>query len=203
MDATAWDARYAGQELVWSKGPNVFVAEHAADLTPGRAIDLAGGEGRNAIWLAQQGWDVELVEFSQVALDKAAALADHAGVALERTLADVTVSPTIAPADLVVLAYLQLPPGPSRAAVRAAASLVAPGGTLLMVAHAKRNVTDGVGGPSDPEVNRSVEELCDDLAGTGLDVEVAREVTRPVATDEGRREAIDVLVRARRTAERP
>jgi len=198
MDATAWDARYAVKELVWSEGPNVFVAEHAADLVPGRAIDLAGGEGRNAIWLAQQGWEVELVEFSQVALDKAAALADHAGVRLTRTLADVTAAPRIAPADLVVLAYLQLPPEASRAAVRTAASMVAPEGTLLVVAHAKRNVTDGVGGPPDPEVNRSIDELRDDLDGTGLDIEMAREVTRPVATDAGQREAIDVLVRARR-----
>lgn len=201
MDATAWDERYADQELVWSKGPNVFVAEHASGLPPGRALDLAGGEGRNAIWLARQGWTVELVDFSRVALDKAAALADHAGVGLELTLGDVTAPPACEPADLVVLAYLQLPPEASRAAVRSAAALVAPGGTLLIVAHAKRNVTEGVGGPPDPEVNRSLDELRDDLAGTGLDIEEAREVTRPVATDAGTREAIDVLVRARRAAD--
>ncbi len=201
MDATAWDERYADQELVWSKGPNVFVAEHASGLPPGRALDLAGGEGRNAIWLARQGWTVELVEFSRVALDKAAALADHAGVSLDLTLGDVTAPPVSEPADLVLLAYLQLPPEPSRAAVRAAAALVASGGTLLIVAHAKRNVTEGVGGPPDPEVNRSLDELRDDLDGTGLVIELAQEVTRPVATDAGPREAIDVLVRARRAVE--
>jgi SAM-dependent methyltransferase len=198
MDATAWDARYAGQELVWSKGPNVFVVEQASDLPPGRALDLAGGEGRNAIWLAQQGWEVELVEFSRVALDKAATLADHAGVSITRTLADMTADPPLEPADLVLLAYLQLPPGPSRVATRSAAAAVAPGGTLLAIAHAKRNVLEGVGGPPDPAVNRSLEELRDDLAGTGLDIEDAREVTRPVAAEAGPREAIDVLVRARR-----
>lgn len=201
MDATAWDERYADQELVWSKGPNVFVAEHASRLPPGRALDLAGGEGRNAIWLARQGWAVELVEFSRVALDKAAALADHAGVALALTLGDVTAPPACEPADLVVLAYLQLPPDPSRDAVRSAAAMVAPGGTLLIVAHAKRNVTEGIGGPPDPKVNRSLVELTEDLDGTGLDIEEAREVTRSVATDAGPREAIDVLIRARRAEE--
>jgi SAM-dependent methyltransferase len=201
MDAAAWDQRYADQELVWSKGPNVFVAEHASGLVPGRALDLAGGEGRNAIWLAQQGWAVELVEFSQVALDKAAVLADRAKVTLELTLGDVTAPPGWASADLVVLAYLQLPPAPSRAALRSAAEVVAPGGTLLVVAHAKRNVTEGVGGPPDPELNRSLDELVADLAGTGLDIEEAREVTRQVPTDAGPRTAIDVLVRARRPAE--
>ena len=57
MDAGEWDARYRDSELVWSAGPNQFVEECCADLPPGRAIDLAAGEGRNAIWLAEQGWD--------------------------------------------------------------------------------------------------------------------------------------------------
>lgn len=201
MDASGWDERYAASELVWSKGPNVFVAEETAELPPGRAIDLAGGEGRNAIWLAQRGWDVELVEFSEVALDKAALLAERAGVALTRTLADVTAEPPLAPADLVVVAYLQLPPAASTAALRHAAACVAPGGTLVVIAHAKRNLTDGVGGPPDPEVLRSVEELRDDLAGTSLIVTKAAEVTRSVATDDGDQDAIDVLVRAERPAE--
>lgn len=198
MDATAWDERYRDTELVWSKGPNATVATELADLPPGRALDLAGGEGRNAIWLAQQGWDVELVEFSSVALDKARQLADHAGVRLTGTLGDLTAPPSLEPADLVLLAYLQLPREQVRDAHRLAASLVRPGGVFLLVAHAKRNLTDGVGGPPDPTLLCTVEEVVDDLAGTGLDVEVAREIIRPVETDDGERHAIDLLVRAGR-----
>ncbi len=200
MDAAAWDERYAAEELVWSRGPNRFVAEQLAELPPGRALDLAGGEGRNAIWLAQRGWDVELVEFSQEALDKAAALAASADVQLELTLADLTASPTLRPADLVVVAYLQLPRAPTRAVLRQAASLVGPGGTLLLVAHARRNLDDGVGGPADPEVLRTLDEVVDDLSGTGVTVDVASEVLRPVTTEDGERHAIDLLVRARRTS---
>lgn len=199
MDASEWDERYASTELVWSRGPNTFVASELADLPPGRAIDLAGGEGRNAIWLAERGWDVELVEFSQVALDKAAMLAERAGVALTRTLADVTAEPRLEPADLVVVAYLQLPPGPSRTATRLAASLVAPDGTLLVVAHAKRNLADGVGGPPSAEVLRDADEVVEELAGTGLAVTKAVEVTRSVETEDGTRQAIDLLVRAVRS----
>ena len=200
MDATDWDERYRDADLVWSKGPNATVATELADLPPGRALDLAGGEGRNAIWLAEQGWDVELVEFSSVALDKAAQLADHAGVELTCTLGDVTAPPALEPADLVLLAYLQLPREQVREAHRLAASLVRPGGVFLLVAHAKRNLTDGVGGPPDPAVLCTAEEVVDDLAGTGLDIEVAREITRPVETDDGERHAIDLLVRASRPA---
>ena len=56
MDANAWDERYAATELVWSAGPNQFVEHEVADLPPGRALDLACGEGRNARWLADRGW---------------------------------------------------------------------------------------------------------------------------------------------------
>ena len=75
MDARAWDDRYAASELVWSREPNQFVAAELADLPPGRAVDLAAGEGRNAIWLASRGWSATAVDFSQVALDKGARLA--------------------------------------------------------------------------------------------------------------------------------
>lgn len=198
MDSATWDERYAADDLVWSAGPNRFVVEQVEGLAPGRALDLAGGEGRNAIWLAQQGWDVELVEFSQVALDKAAQRAEHAGVELALTTADLTASPTLRPADLVLLAYLQLPRGSSTRTTRLAASAVAPGGRLLIVAHARRNLDDGVGGPPDPAVLRTVEETVADLDGTGLGVKVAREVIRTVQTDEGPRDAIDLLIRAER-----
>ncbi len=200
MDAQDWDARYAAKELVWSAGPNRFVEAEVEGLAPGRALDLAGGEGRNAIWLASAGWDVELVEFSPVALDKARQLADHAGVELTLTEADLAEADgsALELADLVLVIYLQLPPQDSRRVHQLAASLTAPGGTLLVVAHAKRNLVDGVGGPDDVEVLRDADEVCRDLEGTGVQVTKAKEVLRPVDTDDGRRDAIDVLVRGHR-----
>ena len=74
MDAHDWDRRYADSELVWSATPNQFVEAELADLSPGRAVDVATGEGRNAIWLADQGWEVTAVDFSQTGLDKGRAL---------------------------------------------------------------------------------------------------------------------------------
>ena len=75
MDAADWDARYAAADLVWSATPNQFVEAECADLPPGRAVDLAAGEGRNAIWLARRGWQVTAVDFSAVALGKGRRLA--------------------------------------------------------------------------------------------------------------------------------
>ena len=200
MNSAAWDRLYAAEGTVWSLEPNRFVVEQTEGLPPGRALDLAGGEGRNAIWLAQRGWSVELVEFSRIALDTARQRAEHAGVRIELTAADLTARPTLQPADLVLLAYLQLPREPSTRATRSAAAAVGPGGMLLIVAHARRNLEDGYGGPPDPAVLRSVDEVVQDLAGTGLVVDLAEEVIRTVETDEGPRDAIDLIVRARRSA---
>jgi 2-polyprenyl-3-methyl-5-hydroxy-6-metoxy-1,4-benzoquinol methylase len=63
MDAQAWDERYTASELLWSATPNQFVAAELSDLAPGRAVDLAAGEGRNALWLAERGWHVTAVDF--------------------------------------------------------------------------------------------------------------------------------------------
>jgi len=206
MDAETWDARYAASELVWSAGPNAFVVEQVEDLmarrppdrAAGRAIDLAGGEGRNAIWLAERGWDVELVEFSAVALEKAGAIAHARGVTLAATFADVTEEPTLAPADLVLVCYLQLPTEPLARALGHAATLVAPGGTLLVIAHERDNLEHGHGGPPDAAFLPTVDDVLRAIGDRGLVVEHAGQVRRRVETDEGPREAIDLLVRAGR-----
>lgn len=198
MDAETWNERYAATELVWSAGPNAFVAEQLADHPRGRALDVAAGEGRNAIWLAEQGFEVEALDFSEVAAAKGRELAARRGVEVTFTVADVTAPFTVAPADVVLVAYLHLPRDVEWDVLHRAAGLVAPGGTFLLVAHARRNLDDGVGGPPDPAVLPTPEEVTDALAGTGLVVEQAGEVTRAVEVDGVTRTAIDVLVRARR-----
>jgi SAM-dependent methyltransferase len=198
VDGEEWDARYDAQDRVWSADPNVFVADEVADLAPGRALDLAAGEGRNALWLAERGWDVEGVEFSRVAIDKARAAAEERGVEVTWTFADLTHTPHLEPADLVLLAYLHLPRERFSRVVRYAASLVASGGTLLLVAHARANLDRGYGGPQDPEVLPDLDDLLDDLADTRLSIDKGEEVTRAVPTEEGERDAIDLLVRASR-----
>src|SRR3954464_10105171 len=119
MDAAGWDERYAATDLVWSAEPNQFVAAESADLPSGRALDLAAGEGRNAIWLAQRGWTVTAADFSRVGLDKGRRLAEHAGVSdrIGWVLADATATDWAAEFDLVVVAYLQLAQSERREAV--------------------------------------------------------------------------------------
>lgn len=210
MDSRAWDERYAATDLVWSSTPNQFVAAELSGLPPGRALDLAAGEGRNALWLAAEGWDVTAVDFSLVGLDKGrrleAAQPDGRDLHIDWVHADVlTYDPGPVGYDLALLAYLQLPADERRAAVRVGFGALAAGGTLFVVAHDSTNLTEGTGGPQDPAVLYTAEEVLGDLDGERFDVVRAERVPRVVPADddhggEPERTAYDALVRLVRTA---
>lgn len=200
MDAKGWDARYAGSATpVWHTGPNIWVREVAEPLAPGRAVDLAAGEGRHAIWLAERGWTVDAFDFSAVGLSRGRSLAHEKGVAgrITWTVADVVATtPARCTFDLAVIAYLHLPAGDLRVVVRAAALSLAPGGTLLVVGHHLANLSDGVGGPHDPSILYTPDDVAAHLDGTGLAIARA-ETARRVVPGAGRR-ALDAVVVARR-----
>lgn len=197
MDAEEWDERYAATKLVWSADPNQFVAAECTDLAPGRAVDLAAGEGRNAIWLARRGWQVTAVDFSQVALDKGRQLAGD--TELDWVCADATAWRG-EDYDLAVVAYLQLTAAGRRAAARAAVEALRPGGTFLWVAHDTTNLTEGTGGPSDAGVLMTAADVVADVEDLGVEVLRAERVARvvppaPEHRDEPERTAWDCLVR--------
>jgi SAM-dependent methyltransferase len=190
-----WNERYAGAELLWSSTPSRFLVAETEDLPPGRALDLACGEGRNAVWLGERGWRVTGVDFAEAALAKAAELAAGRGVELELIHADLLEwVPPAGAYDLVAVLYLQLPAAERRLVLGRAADAVAPGGTFLLVAHDLLNLAEGHGGPSDPTVLTSAEEVAAELPG--LVIERAGRVERPVEGAE--RPALDTLVRATR-----
>ena len=195
MQREDWDRRYASVENLWAVKPNRFLAAEVADLPPGRALDLACGEGQNAIWLATLGWDVTGVDYSKVAIDKARARAEREGVGVDFACADlVEYAPESGGFDLVVVLYLHIPSS-QRALVHAKASAaVAPGGTFLLLGHDLTNATEGVGGPSDHDLLYTADEIASELPG--LDIEKATTVLRDVHGQS--RDAIDTLVRARR-----
>lgn len=198
MDAEGWNERYQGSDLVWSMGPNQFVEEVCATLSPGRAIDLAAGEGRNAIWLAERGWDATAVDFSDAAIDKARRIAERRGVAITAEVADLDrYVPDRAAYDLVVVAYLQLPDEQLGPILERAADAVAPGGVFVLVAHDLTNLEHGYGGPPSPDVLTTPERVVAAIGGR-LVVERAEVVERDVGTDDGSRIALDTLVVARR-----
>lgn len=180
MDATQWDERYrASAGGVWATQPPAVVREIAGALPPGSAIDVATGDGRTALWLAQRGWETTGVDFSSAGL--ALAAARPGGDAVSWVRADVHEFEPPAPVDLVVSCYLHL--DDNAAAFARIAEWVAPGGTLIVLGHDVDNIAAGGHGPSDPAILYTPELLrgaLDDRFG----VERCEQVTRGSADSE-------------------
>ena len=194
-----WDAVYAGAEQVWSGDPNGVLVAEAAGLRPGTAVDVGCGEGADAIWLAQQGWQVTAFDVSATALARAAEHVAAAGVTVElRHAGLLDAAPSLGRFDLVNVQYPALlhEQGRSLAAVL---DLVAPGGTLLFVHHA---LSDGEHAqragfdPADYVLPADARAALDD----GWEVVVHEQRPRRVTSGAGAHHTADVVLRARRLA---
>ena len=197
MRSDEWDGRYADSEFLWTVEPNRFVVHELSGLPPGRALDLACGEGRNAVWLAQRGWRVTAVDFSSVGLHKARQLAARRDVAVDWVLADLLdYQPPANAYELALVAYLQIAADERAAVLRNACSALAAGGEILVIGHDLANLSEGVGGPQDPGVLYTPKVIAAELPG--LSVQRAERVRRPVEVEGAVHDAIDTLVRATR-----
>ena len=195
-----WDRRYAEPNLLWSATPNRFLVREAIGLAPARALDLACGEGRNALWLADLGWQLHVYgraspEIARLCVERALPLHQLAWRPAMRDAGLVRDAVyLVRPDGLVLVLYLQLPAAERRLVLSRAAGALAPGGTFFLVGHDLTNLRDGVGGPSDPEVLYTPDDIVAEVPG--LVVVKAERVLRDVADAD--RPAIDALVRARR-----
>src|SRR4051794_12174697 len=155
--AQEWDERYAEKQQ-WSSEPNRLVAELLGPLPPGTAVDLAAGEGRHALWLAERGWRVTAVDFSALGLERGREQAGGDRVAWGRHDVLDWAVPVEASA-LVLVAYLHLPQRETTALLRRAVGWLRPGGRLLVLGHDVDNVAHGVGGPQETAILHSVDRL--------------------------------------------
>jgi SAM-dependent methyltransferase len=203
MDSNYWDEKYSTEEFIYTKVVNRFVAELCGKIPVfgnKRAIELAGGEGRNAVWLAQQGWHIENIDFSQKALDKYLAFAQEEGVAelCSATCADATLfEPLVSPVELAVIGYLQIPEEQLEIATRRIAGYVAPAGYLMGVWHSRDNLAGGFGGPRDPDVLPNVATITKALEGTGLEIEILENREGQIQTKEGLKPSTTLVLLAK------
>ena len=191
-DARSWDSRYAEPDRVWSAAPSSSVATTIRGWFSGRALDLGTGEGRHAVWLAALGWQVTAVDFSVVGIERARQGAAEEGVEVDWVVADLRAwEPDDGVTfDLVLACYVQL----GEEVLARARDWLAPGGALVIVGHALRNLTEGVGGPHDERLLHTEAGLR--AASAGLQVEQLGEVIRHLP--EG--DAIDLVLVARRSS---
>ena len=163
-----WDERYAGDGFAYGTAPNRWLAANASRIRPGgRVLCLGEGEGRNGVWLARQGFEVEAVDASAVGLAKARRHAEASGVSIGTTVADLAAyAPAPAAFDAVVLVFVHLP-GALRAAVHArAAAALRPGGLVVLEAFTPRQLTHTSGGPRQLDLLYELAALRGDFPGT-------------------------------------
>jgi 2-polyprenyl-3-methyl-5-hydroxy-6-metoxy-1,4-benzoquinol methylase len=150
MSSTFWDERYSTDDYIFGTAPNVFLASQAALIRPGmQALSIADGEGRNGVWLAEQGATVHAIDVSPVALEKARKLAAARGVTLEIEQADVlNWRWPEAAYDLVVAIFIQFAPPPERDRIIAGIRrTLKPGGLLILQGYTPKQIEYGTGGP--------------------------------------------------------
>ena len=197
MDAADWDKKYERSELVWGAPPNELLVEYATALPHGKALDLACGEGRNALWLATRGWEVTGIDNSAVAIDKARTIASRSPRSvvdrLDYRCGDVTTVEYGHNYDLALVLYLHLPAPQRTLVVNRAINSLKPDGILMILGHDRSNVDYGVGGPQDPEILYTPEDLMEEF-GNRLSFEIAGNPHRHTETGI----AIDALVIGRK-----
>ena len=144
-----WNQRFAAEHYVFGEAPNAYLQAHAADLVSGTALAVADGEGRNGVWLAQQGLQVDAFDFSENAVRKAFAMANRQQVTVNFVCHDWQ-SFDWKPAhyDNVVGVFFQFAAPEERTELfrRMGASLK-PGGTLIVQGYTSRQLDFNTGGP--------------------------------------------------------
>lgn len=191
MRAADWDQRYGETDSLWSSSPNLFVENRLASHEPGKGVDLACGEGRNAIWLAERGWSMTAVDFSSVAVERGR----QRSSAVDFVVADVMDWEPGTPLDLVLVSYLHLLDDDLRSLFTRARGWLSDGGEMFLIGHDRSNIEKGYGGPQEPEILWDVNTILGWLEG--LEVIEAQVVRRPVDDNGELRVARDALIRAR------
>jgi SAM-dependent methyltransferase len=205
-DREFWEERYRSVSQVWSGRPNVQLVDEVSDLPPGTALDMACGEGGDALWLAARGWRVTGVDLAQAALDRVEQAAAAAGPDIAARVRTVRSDVTGWDAggeryDLVTTHFLHLPPADRAVAFARLSDAVAPGGTLLVVAHHASDLGTTIGRPDVPDLFFAPEDVVAALRPGEWDVRVAEARPRTAQDPDGRDVTIrDTVVRAVRRA---
>lgn len=174
-----WDERFASEEYAYGTEPNDFLVANATRIPSGRVLCLADGEGRNGVWLAQQGYDVTAVDLSTVGLEKARKLAASRNVSIKTIHADLAEF-NIAPNewDGIVAIFCHLPPPIRHRLFQQAVAGLHPNGVFLLEAYTPKQLEFKTGGPNSLELLMTRGALQDDLSG--LDFVIAQEVEREI-----------------------
>jgi SAM-dependent methyltransferase len=187
-----WDKRFSEPGYAYGKDPNNFLVSVSDQIPPGKVLSLAEGEGRNAVYLADLGFQVTAVDNSTVGLAKAEALAEELGVAIETVNADLA-SSEIEPGEWqgIISIFCHLPPLARAALHEQVVRGLAPGGVFILEGFTPRQLEHGTGGPKSRELLMELDVIRQELPG--LRFEIAREIERDVVEGTYHRGTASVL----------
>jgi len=170
-----WDERYASDEFAYGTAPNEFLVQMAGRIRSGdRVLCLADGEGRNGVWLAQQGMQVTAVDVSERGLRKARELAQKAQVTIDTAVADVTrFDLGVGRWDAITSIFLHLPSKARRALHSRCQAALKPGGVFIYEVYGRAQLRYGTGGPKEPELLPRLEDVLDELQGLRIEHQFA------------------------------
>ena len=179
MNPDFWNQRYSEENFAYGEEPNAFVAAVADRLPPGRALEIGCGQGRNAVFLAQQGLTVTGVDSSEIGLERGAELAARRHVDVEWMKVDLnSFEPGHGCWEVIVSTFVHLPPDLRRDVHRKLVEALHPGGVLVLEAYTPKQLDYGTGGPPVLAMLVSLEDLRADFEG--LEFEHGVEFVRPV-----------------------
>lgn len=177
-----WNQRYSSPEYAYGRAPNTFFAEALTDLQPGRLLLPGEGEGRNAVFAARAGWDVDAVDFSEEGRKKALRLADENGVTINYSVGDLEeLAPAQQSYDAVALIFVHLPPIPRKSLHARCIEALRPGGRMIIEAFTPDQLQYASGGPKEQSLlyTRSM------LEADFLPLEIVFQEERTIILNEG------------------
>ncbi|MFQ3597517.1 MAG: class I SAM-dependent methyltransferase [Chloroherpetonaceae bacterium] len=197
MSAEHWNARYSETDYIYGTAPNAFLKSSFPILPKGAVLCLGDGEGRNGVFLAEQGYTVTSVDYSEVGLRKAQSLAHSRGVSIQTMLCDLS-DFTITPRAWsgIVSIFCHLPPSLRKTVHAQVVRGLKPQGIFLLEAYSPKQLQYGTGGPKQEELLMPLEEVMHEL--DGLSFEMAHEIERDVVEGKyhtGKAAVIQIIAR--------
>jgi len=159
-----WNERYSSEVYIYGKEPNDYFRQEIDKLSPGRLLLIGEGEGRNGVYAARKGWKVDAVDFSENARAKALKLAEENKVSINYQISDIAdYIPAAETYDAVGIIFIHLDPEVREKMHHLVIQALKPGGTLILEIYDKDQINMTSGGPKDPDLLYSLEEIVEDF----------------------------------------
>jgi len=158
-----WNTRYAAEEYVYGREPNAFFKDFLQGKSPGKLLLPCEGEGRNAVYAASLGWEVYAFDQSSSGQEKAMKLAKEAGVSIQYEIADANSYESTEKFDLIAFLWAHFDQQTRKVFHKRMTGYLKEGGMLVLESFNKKQINFSSGGPKDPAMLPSVEDLKEDF----------------------------------------